>query len=195
MSTEKTIRSAYHEAGHIVCASYYGYACDGVEILECGNGKSLLDYGEDLLPFIAMTNFNSENRVYADLNKKARRRCASIAVPMAMILMAGPIAESLYIWNSERSKDENVDISGPDLDRVEQICSFLRTFYIHGNSESYVSDLIRQTTVMVCRDEFWNPITCFAKHLLATPGYKLNKAEVDKLIRVCEFPFHSREIA
>jgi hypothetical protein len=186
--TTQITRTAYHEAGHIVFAYYYGYTCDGVVVSFTGDGVSKLNYGDDLHSIRGVTNFVKHNNYFSDLSIEKRQRCALVAVPITSILVAGSIAEYYYANSLDHLGNLTLEISGPDLERVDQVDNFLSTFYREKHPKSFIQDVMTHTSVMTTKTkEVWDTIDGLAKLILSTDSKSLDKPAIEASLQQSGF--------
>jgi hypothetical protein len=187
MDLEQLNRSAYHEAGHVVFTYYFGYSCQRVQVLPTGDAKTEMNYGADLLPITAISNFITENFVFSGLEKDAKIRCVSIAHPATIILFGGSAAESIYRNVMADEGHMEVEVSGPDLDRVNQIDRFLASCDPEHPPTFLQTAMTHTLKIAKDKPEFWSAIDNIAKGIIAAPNYTLYRAGLEKILTECGF--------
>jgi hypothetical protein len=188
MVSEDIIKTAHHEAGHIIFTYSFFYYCDSVEIMPSGDGMTRMNYGEDLFPIAAMTHFVTDNSLFAGLPLASKRRCAALAVPLSLILLGGPIAQAMYEKNMIGDAHMEVEVSGKDLERVTEIDAFLTTFYPGNHSKTFIQDILSHTMSLAKNiPEYRAAIEKVAEKIIATPNHRLFRHEIEAVLNECGF--------
>lgn len=184
--SEDFIKTAYHESGHIVMAYFNKYICVETEILGNGDGKSTLDYGNNLLMITAITNYKNNPEIFNSLPQNLKFKSAEIAFKAALVLIAGSISEAIYLNDGLDKEEIDVEISGPDLYRVENI-DFLLSKIKKNHKNDFISSMMR-TAMVILKDEIsWTAITLIAHAIHENPRKKLLRSEIQTILRDCGF--------
>lgn len=177
-------QTAFHESGHIVMTYFAGYTCEDVELMtnEPGNGKTTMNYGEDLLLITAITNARNEPGIYNGLSKEIKSQSVVVANRISTILLAGSIAESIYLNQGNVNGDMEVEISGPDLIRVSSV-DYLLSQIIIGHNPHFIQQSMQNVMLTMGIPEFWNVVESVARGLLNKNNRKLGKSEIETILQ------------
>src|SRR5574337_376450 len=178
--------TAYHESAHVVISYYFHYTCDDICVLPTGDGFSSLNYAADNTHVAAICNFGKEPWIFEGLDAKNKNQCVMVAIPTTLILMAGSVAEAIL---KKDIQDDlmTVEISGPDLIRVQQIDKFLST-HRKNHVETFVADLFGMLHVLIDQNpEIWKAIENLAQALLASENKRLNRNEIEAVLKSSGF--------
>ena len=175
---------AYHESGHIVIAYLSGYECDSVELLnhEAGTGKTRMNYGDDLMLFASITNCKTDPDFFNSLDKTQKSQSTGVSHRAATILLGGSAAESAYLNGGKVEGNMPVEVSGPDLERVDNIHFFLSQIK-SDHDPNYIQETLRKVLLIISIPEVWTAIDSLAKTLLAKPNKKLGKTEIESILQ------------
>ena len=178
-------RTAYHECGHVVFGYFTGYYCDELGILPNGNGYSRMDYQDDTMLAAGIINVFKESALFNSLSKEDKSRSPEVAHKVCLIHLAGPIAEHLYL-NDRALGTMNVELSGPDLERVQDIDAFLRSL-IEKHDAHYLVKCMSNIADLIRSDEYWGAINVLSKKLLESPGRRLSRIEIEEALKEAGF--------
>ncbi len=80
-------QTAFHESGHIVMTYFAGYTCDEVELLtnEPGNGKTTMNYANDLLLIAAITNVKTDPDIFNGLPSEVKSQSLVVSSRISTI--------------------------------------------------------------------------------------------------------------
>ncbi|ABQ05331.1 hypothetical protein [Flavobacterium johnsoniae] len=184
--TEILEKTAYHESGHIIMAYLNKYFCEETEILPNGDGKSTFNYGSDLLTITAITNFKDEPDIFNNLSESIKRNCPEIAFKSTLVLIAGSIAESIYLNDGISGEEMDVEISGPDLIRIENI-NFLLSQINLNHKTDFIPEMMYTAMTIFADKKIWDTITILAKSLFNKNNKKLSKSEIETILTDCGF--------
>ena len=138
--------AAYHESEHIALAYFYGYSCDSVELIisDPGNAKTKLNYNGDLLLITSITNCKTDSSFFNSLDKSLKARSPQVADCHATVLLAGSVAEATILNDSKVDGNMEVEISFPDLEKVDNIHFFLSNID-KAHDPNYIKTKLMQT--------------------------------------------------
>jgi hypothetical protein len=184
-SKERILQTAFHESGHIVFTYFTGYSCDGCELLDNGDGKTSSDYGSDLLLITGMTNCVEQPDIFNGLDRVVKAQFSAVSHRIMTILLAGSIVESAYLNGGVISGDMEVEISGPDLIRANNVDFLLSQLKKEKHDSNYIQNTMSDLFTMISLSEIWNPITELAQEL--AEKRKLNKQEIENILNKTGF--------
>jgi hypothetical protein len=181
-------QTAFHESGHIVMTYFAGYTCDKVELLtnEPGNGKTTMNYENDLLLITAITNVKTNPDIFNRLPRELKSQSLVVSNRISTILLAGSIAESIYLNSGQENGNMEVEISGPDLIRVDNVHSFLSQIKADHNPQ-FLQDSMQNVTLTMSIPEFWKAVQSLAEALIKKSNKKLDKTEIETTLQTSGF--------
>jgi hypothetical protein len=159
------------------------YTCHEVEILESGDGKTTMDYGDDLLLISAMMNCIEYPEMFNDLPQSTKITAPKIANKVLFILIAGSIAESVYLNNGIVNDDMKVELSGPDLIRVDNI-NYLLSSILKNHPANFIEKMMQDILMIFSLEEVWNSISVLAETILKNEHMMLTKEEIEHVLAI-----------
>ncbi|WP_166925037.1 hypothetical protein [Flavobacterium poyangense] len=184
--TEIYKKTAHHESGHIIMGFLNDYSCEETEILSNGDGKTRFNYGNDLLTIAAITNCKNDPEIFNDLPQSVKLNCPEVAFKSSLVLVAGSIAESIYLNNGISGDEMDVEIAGPDLVRIENI-DFLLSQIDRNHKANFIPKMMHTTMTLFADETIWNATTILAEALFEKENRKLSKSEIDAILEDCGF--------
>ena len=161
--------SAYHEAGHIVLAAYYGLHCNGVTLSSPDyDGTIQMDYGRvPVLLVASIYSFGESPELFlASANGIDREWLLNFVKTLAMILAAGGAAELvLRNRNIRHNQAEHLELAGPDLIRLQSIDLLLRTLSGE-HPENYIEGLVQRVYDLIDH-YFWPAVDRLGQEILS----------------------------
>ena len=185
ITKERLLQTAFHESGHIIFTYLTGYSCDACELLDNGDGKTLSNYGSDLLLITGITNCIEEPDIFNGLDKKVKVHFPVVSHRIVTILLAGSIVESAFLKGGVINGNMEVEISGPDLIRVNNVNYLLTQLKKENHDSNYIQNTMSDLFTMISLDEIWSPISELAKEL--AKNRKLNKLEIESILNKTGF--------
>ncbi len=185
VSKERFLQTAYHEAGHIIFTYLTGYSCDGCELLGNGDGKTSSEYGKDLLLITGIINSQEQPEIFNNLDKNIKAQFPVVAHRIMTIYLAGSVVESAFLNNGIVNGNMEVEISGPDLIRANNIQYLLLQLKKENHDSNYIQKTMTDLFTMISLDEIWKPISELAKKLIEKG--KLNKQEIEDVLNQSGF--------
>jgi hypothetical protein len=179
----KTIKqSAYHEAGHVIINYLFAYTCDEIVLNNApdGDAYNLANYGEDLLLITGIINAKEDPEIFNGLSSDIRKNTFQASNRIALILLAGSVAESIHLNGGKISENMNAEISGPDLTRVQNVDFLLSTKPDH--DPKFIETKLDELYSFFSLEEFWIATEALATAVLAKPDYKLVKTEIEDIL-------------
>ena len=176
-------RTAYHESGHIVITYLSGYTCDSVELLtfEPGTGKTTMNYQDDLMLVASITNATTDPDFFNGLTNDVKRQSPGVAHRITSILLAGSASECAYLNGGKVNGNMEVEISGPDLIRVDNVHFFLSQIK-PDHDQNYIQDNLQIVLMMMSIPEVWKAVESLAKALMTKTNKRLDKAEIESML-------------
>jgi hypothetical protein len=168
----------FHEAAHIVAAYFAGYSCHRTEVDEAGNGNTLMEYGEDTTLVVALMNRDRWQQLYNDLPPSIRVNAEPIAKRLCMILVSGPIAETIRKRGPDYIGKAEVEIGGPDLIHAASLSTQFNMSFDY---------LIDQIYEILKVDSIWRAVEIIASSLMEKTDKSLNKIEIEKCLDTSGF--------
>lgn len=185
VSKERLLQTAFHESGHIIFTYITGYSCEECELLDNGDGKTLSEYGTDLLLITGIINCVDQPDIFNELDKKLKMQFPVVSHRIMTIYLAGSIVESAYLNHGVINGDMEVEISGPDLIKANNINSLLSQLLKDKHDSNYIQNTMTDLFTMISLKEIWNPISELAKEL--ADKRKLNKQEIENILNKTGF--------
>ena len=176
-------RTAYHESGHIVVTYFTGYTCDSVELLtsEPGTGKTTMNYQDDLILIASITNAKTNPDIFNALSREVKQGSLGVAHRITSILLAGSAAESTYLNGGKVNGNMEVEISGPDLVRVENVHYFLSQIN-QNHDPNYIQDNLHQIMMIMSIPDIWKAVECLSMELIKNKNKRLKKTEIENIL-------------
>lgn len=178
---EQYKKTAFHESGHIAMTYFAEYSCAEVEVLVSGDGKTTMNYGNDLLLISAITNFQEYPEMFNKLPSSIKLTSPGVAFKASLILLAGSIAESIHSNNGIVDGDMEVELSGPDLIRVQNI-DYLLSSISKNHPTGFIQENITNIMMTFSIPEVWNSISVLAESILSKEGMKLTRQEIESTL-------------
>lgn len=178
---EQYKKTAFHESGHIAMTYFAEYSCQEVEVLVSGDGKTTINYGNDLLLISAITNCQEYPEMFNELPASIKLTSPEVAFKASLILLAGSIAESIHSDNGIVDGDMEVELSGPDLIRVQNI-DYLLSSISKNHSTDFIQENITNIMMTFSIPEVWNSISVLAESILSKEGMKLTRQEIESTL-------------
>jgi hypothetical protein len=184
---EKIVRTAYHESGHIVVTYLTGYTCDSVELLttEPGKGKMNINYQDDLLLAASIMNAMTDpgffDEYFNNLSDKVKQQSPGVAHRLTTILLAGSAAESTYLNGGKVNGNMEIETSGRDLIRVDNVHFFLSQIKPDHNI-NYIQNTLESVLVMMSVPEVWKAVESLAMALMSKANKRLDKSEIETIL-------------
>jgi hypothetical protein len=129
----------------------------------------------------AITNCQEHPEIFNELPANIKLNSPSVAFKASQILLAGSIAESIHLNNGIVDGEMEVEISGPDLIRVQNIdhllCSILKNHPL-----DFVQENMRNIMMTFSIPEIWNSISVLAESILSKDGMKLTRQEIEDIL-------------
>ncbi|MDD4971610.1 MAG: hypothetical protein PHT07_19460 [Paludibacter sp.] len=185
VTEERLLQTAFHESGHIIFTYLTGYSCDGCELLDNADGKTSLNFGSDLLLITGITNCIEEPEIYNGLDRKVKAHYPVVSHRIIRILLAGSIVESVFLNGGVINDNMEVEVSGPDLIRANNVNQLLFQIKKEKHDPNYIQNTMSDLFVMISIDEMWNPISKLAKEL--ANKRKLKKQEIEEILNITGF--------
>jgi hypothetical protein len=187
--TDRNIQiAAYHESGHIVLAYFFNYSCDNLQldVSDPGMGQARINYGSDLMLVTSLINCRTDGSLFNSLDKSVKAQSSDTADVIAAILLAGAAAEAIYLNSGEVNSSMEIEVSGPDLTRVDDIDYFL-SFIDPNHNANYINDKLKEVHLLMKSSEIWKAIDTLARRILAEENYKIDKVEIEQALTKCGF--------
>lgn len=180
--------AAYHESGHIVLAYFSNYTCDSLEldVYDPGAGIIRMDYGQDLMLITSLTNCKTDGSLFNSLDKTEKAKSPEIADIVATILLAGSAAEATFLNGGKVNGNMKVEISGPDLVRVNNI-DYFHSLIDQEHNPNYMNDKLHETLALMNTAEIWKAVDELAKKILSQDNYKIDKFQIEDTLKECGF--------
>ena len=177
-------RTVYHESGHIVITYLSGYTCDSVELLtsEPGTGKTTMNFQDDLMLVASITNAKTDPDIFNGLTNDVKRQSPGVSHRITTILLAGSAAECTYLNGGKVNGNMEVEISGPDLIRVDNVYFFLSQIKTD-HDPNYILDNLQNVLAMMSIPEVWLAVESLAKALMTKRNRRLDKTEIETILR------------
>jgi hypothetical protein len=175
-------RTAYHESGHIVITYLSGYTCDSVELLtsEPGTGKTTMNYQDDLMLVASITNVTTYSEFFNELTSDVKRQSPGVA-RITSILLAGSVAECTYLNGGKVDGNMEVELSGPDLIRVDNVHFFLSQINTD-HDPNYIQDNVQKVLMIMSIPDVWKTIENLAKAIMTKTNKRLDKTEIEAIL-------------
>jgi hypothetical protein len=164
---------AYHEAGHIVMSYIVGYTVEKSCIFSNGDGKTYVDYGSEVSQVVGAMTLNETYQMF-ETNEVSDDVCQK----MVCILTAGGIAESIYKHGPDYVGRAEVEFSGPDMTKSENICN-LKNFSFH--------ELLSEYYEALKFEDAWDAIEKLSSGLLNKSNNALEKDEIELILKKSKF--------
>ena len=181
----RILQTAYHESGHIILAYLTGYEVLECEVLQNGDGKTTFEYGKDLLLIAAITNCKEEPEMFNELPKEIKVNCLTVSNKIISILLAGSVAESMFLNNGVIDENMNVEISGPDLIRSENVDHFLSEIKKEQHDSNYIQNNMTELFNTMNITEVRKSVSELAERLLAKK--KISQNEIEDILKTTGF--------
>jgi len=189
---EQYRKTAFHESGHIAMTYFAEYSCQEVEVLVSGDGKTTMNYGNDLLLISAITNCIEYPEMFNDLPQSIKLSSPEIAYKASLILLAGSISESIHLNNGIVDGDMEVELSGPDLIRVQNIDQLLSSI-LKNHPSDFIQDNMQNVMMTFSIPEIWNSISVLAEAILAKGDMKLTRQEIEDVLLRTDYFEHIKK--
>ena len=170
--------AAFHEAGHVVMAYFTGYSCDEMMIEKNGNGMTKMNYGEDHLLITALLNPYSFPPFLKSLPEEQLINVPVIAKRTCSILISGSLSESIFKTKSKNNGQLQVDLTGPDLTKAEQIASI---------AEFDLDQEMQQLYHVLSANESWTAIKRIAHSVINNSSNELSRIEIEETLNQCGY--------
>lgn len=183
-------RGAYHECGHVIFTYFTGYTCDWVDLIidEPGSGRSSLNYGTDLLLITGIINCINEDHIYNSLENKQKSRTLGVANKITSILLSGSVAEYVFLNGGKVDNNMKIEISGPDLERVDNVHFLLAQLIPERHPINYIQQEFQRVLGIIRNVRiFWLTIDILAKKLLESSSKKLIQIEIEAVLQKCGY--------
>lgn len=177
--------AAHHESGHIVISYLSRFTCDSVHLKtsDPGTASTRMNYGGDELLVASIFNYIEDPAMFNGLDRAFKERSPNVARALATILLAGPAAESLFKNKLGSDGKLSIEISGPDLVRVENVDYFLTQIDPHHDSV-FIQSTLETVSTMMKISQVWRGVKAISEALLARPDYKLSKPGIEESLRI-----------
>jgi len=185
VTEERLLQTAFHESGHIIFAYITGYLCDGCELLKNGDGKTLLNFGSDLLLIAGITNCIEEPELFNGLDRKVKAHYPIVSNRIIRILLAGSIVESAFVNGGVIKDNMEVEVSGPDLIKANNVNELLFQLKKEKHDSNFIQNTMSDLFIMISIDEMWNTISKLANELAIKR--KLMQQEIEEILNISGF--------
>jgi hypothetical protein len=176
--------AAYHESGHITIAYFSGYSCDSVELLESdpGSGRTMMNYGRDRILIASLLNIKEDPNFFNELDGTTKAEGPAAAQRMTTILLVGSAAEAIYKNGGMVNGNMEVEVSGPDLNSVDNLHYFLSQID-RAHSPNFVDEQLHFILQMLSHPKIWSAIECLAQEILRSPNKTLKESDIHMVLK------------
>jgi hypothetical protein len=151
-----------------------------------------MNYGNDLLLISAITNCIEYPEMFNNLPQSTKLSSPQVAYKVSLILLAGSISESIHLNNGIVDGDMEVELSGPDLIRVQNIDKLLSSIFKNHPSD-FIQDNMQNVMMTFSIPEIWNSISVLAEAILNKEDMKLTRQEIEDVLLRTDYFEHIKK--